>query len=82
MRTTLTLDDDVAILLQQLQEKKSASFKEAVNSALRAGLAEMSKSPAMRTPFHTRILEVGPCLLPNLDNISEVLAVIEGEDHK
>jgi plasmid stability protein len=38
MRTTLTLDDDVAALLRQRASTLGVSFKEMVNRALRAGL--------------------------------------------
>lgn len=37
MRTTLTLDDDVANLLEQFVQDSGVSFKEAVNQALRRG---------------------------------------------
>lgn len=37
MRTTLTLDDDVAARLKDLARRKRVSFKEAVNSVLRRG---------------------------------------------
>ena len=39
MRTTLTLDDDVAALLRQRATTLGVSFKEMVNQALRAGIA-------------------------------------------
>ena len=38
MRTTLTLDPDVAALLKKAVAKGDASFKNVVNSALRRGL--------------------------------------------
>ena len=37
MRTTLTLDDDVAAKLQDYTRRKKVSFKEAVNTVLRRG---------------------------------------------
>ena len=39
MRTTLTLDDDVAALLRQQATSLDVSFKEVVNRTLRAGLS-------------------------------------------
>jgi len=39
MRTTLTLDDDVAMKLRELAHRRKVSFKEMVNSVLRRGLA-------------------------------------------
>jgi hypothetical protein len=38
MRTTLTLDDDVARQLRERARRSGESFKEVVNSALRRGL--------------------------------------------
>jgi hypothetical protein len=40
MRTTLTLDDDLAGLLKQRAQELGAPFKEAVNRTIRAGLGE------------------------------------------
>lgn len=40
MRTTLTLDDDLAGLLKQRAAELGIPFKEAVNRTIRAGLGE------------------------------------------
>lgn len=82
MRTTLTLEDDVAARLAEEQEKRGASFKDTVNAVLRAGLDAASRRPASRKPFRTRGFDLGPSLVGSLDNIAEVLARIEGEDHR
>ena len=39
MRTTLTLDDDVAAKLKRLSERQKSSFKDTVNAVLRRGLS-------------------------------------------
>ena len=39
MRTTLTLDDDVAALLREAERNSGQSFKAIVNEAIRRGLA-------------------------------------------
>ncbi len=39
MRTTLTLDDDLAGILRRKAAEQGLSFKEVVNSAIRSGLA-------------------------------------------
>jgi hypothetical protein len=82
MRTTLTLDDDVAALLQRVQAKRKAGLKEVVNDALRSGLIAMSAPPEKRRPFRTKLLINGPRSIPNIDNIAEVLAAAEGENFK
>ncbi len=83
MRTTLTLDKDVAIALERLRKARKASLKKIVNEALRQGLARMAAPPALpRKPFRTRTLSLGRCLVGSVDNVAEVLAVAEGERFK
>lgn len=83
MRTTLTLEKDVAIALERLRKARKASLKAVVNEALRQGLGQMAAPPrAPRKPFRTRTLSLGRCLIGNIDNVAEVLAVAEGERFK
>jgi hypothetical protein len=84
MRTTLTLDDDVAIELQRLQRRRREAFKETVNSVLRAGLSTLAghKRGEPIGHFHTEPVSLGKPRLKNLDDISEVLAFAEGEEHR
>ncbi len=83
MRTTLTLEKDVAIALERLRKARKASLKAVVNEALRQGLGRMAGPPATpRKPFRTRTLSLGRCLMGNIDNVAEVLAVAEGERFK
>jgi len=79
MRTTLTIDDDIAAILERRRRVEDKSLKELINEALRRGLAEKPKAP--REPFRTQTASIGRILIGNLDDISEVLAVAEGEDH-
>jgi hypothetical protein len=51
-----------------------------VNEALRLGLRAMT-TPPKRKPFRTDTVSMR-CLLPNVDNVAEVLAYAEGEDYK
>ena len=81
MRTTLTLDDDVTVQLERLRRARAASLKDIVNEALRVGLREMSAPQKKRKPFRTQVFHMGKPLI-NLDNTAEVLAFIDGEDHK
>jgi len=82
MRTTLTIDDDVAATLERLRRDRDASLKDLINEALRRGLRDMSAPPKRREPFRTRSVDLGTPLLPNIDNIADVLAIIEGEAYK
>lgn len=43
MRTTLTLDDDIAEKLRELAHRRRLPFKEVVNSVLRRGLAAQDR---------------------------------------
>lgn len=79
MRTTLSLDDDVATLLRRLQKKQKRSFKETVNEALRHGLTMMTKPVKSGKPFRTRTVSLGRCLSGSIDDVAEVLAVAEGD---
>jgi hypothetical protein len=39
MRTTVTLDPDTRVMVERLMKERGLSFKEAVNEAIRRGLA-------------------------------------------
>ena len=82
MRTTLTLDDDVAALVERLRKERDLSLKEAVNEALRQGLRAMTAPPKRRAPFRTGTVSVGRSLVGSLDNVAEVLALAEGDAFK
>ena len=78
MRTTLTLEDDITVLLERRRVEQKVSFKEAVNQALRRGLAlDPHERPGMG--YSTPVVSLGKAHLPNLDRVAEVLALVEGE---
>ena len=81
MRTTLTLDDDVAVQLERLRRARDASLKDLVNEALRLGLREITATPKKRKQFRTRTFDMGPPLI-NIDNVAEAIAYAEGEGYK
>ena len=81
MRTTLTLDEDVAVQLDRLRRARDANLKDLVNEALRLGLREMTAKPKKRKPFRTRAFDMGPPLI-NIDNVAEAIAYAEGEGYK
>ena len=82
MRTTLSLDDDVAVMLARLQKEKNATFKQIVNEALRHGLERIMRPVAPKRSFRTQPVALGKCHFPNLDNTWEVLAQAEGESYR
>lgn len=79
MRTTLTLDSDVAALLQRVRDARGATLKEAVNEALRRGLKQMSEPAPESQRRRTEVVSLGRCLIGDLDNVAEALAIAEGE---
>ena len=82
MRTTLTLDDDVATALERVRRARDASLKDVVNDALRRGLNDMTARQKRRESFRTRSVELGRLRLASIDNIGESLAIAEGEAFK
>ena len=79
MRTTLSLDDDVAAALERLRKARGQSFKAVVNDTLRRGLGVPDAPRAPRARLRTRAVSLGRCRLDNLDNVAEALAIAEGE---
>lgn len=81
MRTTLSLDDDVAARIEQLRKALDKPLKELVNEALRRGLIDL-ETPRTVAPYRTRPLDLGRCRLPNLDDIASAIAAAEGEEFR
>jgi hypothetical protein len=79
MRTTLTLDDEVAARLDRLRKVRGLGLKQAVNEALRAGLEAVEAGPrARRRVFRQETFRMEPFVV-DLDDIGQALARAEGE---
>ena len=78
MRTTLTLDDDVASLLNKEARKSGESFKHVVNRFLRLGLTA-AKQP-VRKPFKVTPINLG--LPRDFDKVEDLLEYLEGPEHR
>jgi len=63
MRTTLTLEPDVALKLKRKMAEQKLTLKDAVNQALRVGLA--AKDAPARAPFKVVPFDLG--LPPGID---------------
>lgn len=72
MRTTLTLDPDVAQKARKYAGEHNAPFKEVINRALRIGLEVLEKKRTP-TPFRTEPKPLGLRPGISLDNIADVL---------
>lgn len=81
MRTTLTLDDDLAAKLKAETRRSGRSFRDVVNETLRRGL--MAAPPMKRSPFRVRTRSLGG-LRPGIriDNIADLLEQVEGPLHR
>jgi len=82
VRTTLTIEDDVAARLRAEARRTGRPFKTLVNEALRAGLAQKRRSRP-KQQFMVESHNFGglhPGL--SLDNIGELLERIEGPDYR
>ena len=82
MRTTLTLDPDVAARLIQLQRKRGISFKDVVNQTLRDGLEQQTARPNDAPRFTVKARKMGMRPGLNYDNVEELLEQIEGVTHR
>jgi hypothetical protein len=77
MRTTLSLDDDVAQLLNKEARRSGDTFKQVVNRFLRLGLTASKQS--VRKPFRVKPWNLG---LPPFEKVEELLEYLEGPDHR
>jgi hypothetical protein len=83
MRTTVTIDDEVARLLKEAMHRRRTNFKEALNTALRRGLT-VTKTPTapkrfeVKGPFLGRIQPgIDPAGFNKLADQLEDQAIIE-----
>jgi hypothetical protein len=72
VRTTVSLDDDVAAAVRRWREERHIGLSEAVNELIRAGLA----TPVQRQPFRQRTAGLG--LRGDVSNIADALAHLDG----
>ena len=75
MRTTITLDSDVELLVKRLMRERGLSFKEAVNFAIRSGLAPSSQD----TVFATKTFDLGKPYIP-LEKALRLAGELEDEE--
>ena len=76
MRTTLTLDEDVAAKLKVESRRLGKSFRDTVNECLRRGLLPRPRFAAK--PFKVRARDLGLRPGLSLDNVGDLLERLEG----
>ncbi len=81
MRTTLTIDDDLAAILQSKAAQRGVAFKQVVNTFLRAGLGATEGSLPKRKPVKVtgRALGMRPGYDP--DKMNQLVDELEAEEH-
>jgi hypothetical protein len=78
MRTTVTLDPDVAAKLKEEMRRKDISFKEALNSSIRRGLERGERARAK--PYKVRTAKMGARPGVNLDKALQLAGELEDEE--
>lgn len=83
MRTTLTLDDDVAAKLAAEARRTGLPFRQVVNETLRRGLVAGRASAPRQPPFRVQARDLGE-LRPGLalDNIGDLVEQLDGPLHR
>ncbi len=71
MRTTFTLDDDVAAEVERLRRAEGVGISEAVNRLIRAGLAR----PPRRGEYRHRVMPLG--LKVDVTDVAAVLEILD-----
>ena len=78
----MTLDPDVATELDLRRRSRGTTLKQEVNELLRLGLSRAAAPAASPRRFETKALPLGKPLLESFDDIAEVIAFAEGEEHR
>ncbi|MBI4305379.1 MAG: CopG family transcriptional regulator [Chloroflexi bacterium] len=76
MRTTITLDEDVAAALNRLRRERSIRLSQAVNELIRAGLRVRREQRS----FRQRTQPIG--LRIDVTNVADALEELEGPAHR
>lgn len=78
VRTTVTLDPDVAAKLKEETRTRGISFKEALNSSIRRGLEAGERTPGK--PYKVRTAKLGARPGVNLDKALRLAGELEDEE--
>ena len=81
MRTTLTIDDDVARLVQEEVRRSGDSFKGTVNNLLRKGLTA-SRDPQRRKRFVVTPIAMNTGLGTRYQKVEDLIEAVEGPMHR
>ena len=80
MRTTLTLDDDLAAQIREMVRESGKSFKAIINELLRKAIASDRAGPIAQ-PFDFEPASLGEVIGPyNLDKATQLAADLEDQE--
>ena len=82
MRTTLTLDKDIAAMVERLRKSRRQTMQALINDALRQGLKSLTAPNRARKDFETESVDLGRCLVRNVDDMAESIACGESESFR
>lgn len=77
MRTTITLDPDVEVMVKRAMKESDSSFKDAINNALRRGLSEERRA---KVPFVQKTYRLGAKEGFDWDKSLAIAAALEDEE--
>ncbi len=77
MRTTLTLEDDVAAAIDHRRRERNHSLKQEINELIRVGLQHADEAPPETPRFRVQPLDTGGLLI-DIDDVSAALDLAEG----
>ncbi len=82
MRTTLTLDPDVAAKIQMKVKLENKTLKQVVNEALRVGLKLTAGQPSARKPYKVRTWPGGMAPGIDYDKLNQYLDDLDAQEFK
>jgi hypothetical protein len=82
MRTTLTLDDDLAGVIQEKARQQGDPFKTVVNELLRAGLAATGSASFQRPPVRVIAKPLGLKTGYDPDKMNQLADELEVEEYR
>ena len=81
MRTTLTIDDDVATLLEREIRRTGQPLKQTVNQLLRSGL-QQAAAPVKPRPFRVKPKKIGLPPEWTSGSVAQLIEMLEGPAHR
>ena len=80
MRTTLTIEDDVAAAIEQMRTERNLGLRAVIDQLLRAGLESVKKAPEA-VPYKTPVFDGGP--MPGIDpnRMNQLVDELEVEEY-